>query len=98
MSSCSWIRTPNRARRVAMSHSPLTHEPDRPTQGEELMPPLEQGDRLDQPTFHARYEAMPPDTRAELIGGVVHMPSPAKRPHSRTVARVVRWLGAYEDA
>jgi Uma2 family endonuclease len=62
------------------------------------MPPLEAGDRLDQPTFHARYEAMPEDTRAELIGGVVHMPSPLKRPHGRMHVLVIRWLGAYEDA
>ena len=30
------------------------------------LPPLENGDRLDQKTFHARYEAMPEDCRAEL--------------------------------
>jgi hypothetical protein len=35
------------------------------------VPPLENGDRLDQPTFHARYERMPEDFRAELIGGIV---------------------------
>ncbi len=28
---------------------------------------LVEGQRLDQPTFHALYEAMPPGTRAELI-------------------------------
>jgi hypothetical protein len=32
---------------------------------------LVEGQRLDQPTFHALYEAMPPGTRAELIDGVV---------------------------
>lgn len=37
------------------------------------------GRRLDQPTYHALYEAMPPGTRAELIGGVVCMPSPVGR-------------------
>jgi Uma2 family endonuclease len=63
-----------------------------------LLPPLEAGDRLDQPTFHARYEAMPEDTRAELIGGIVYMPSPLKQPHGRMHVLVVRWLGAYEDA
>ncbi len=39
--------------------------------------PLVEGERLDQPTFHARYEAMPHGTQAELIGGVVVLPSPA---------------------
>ena len=38
------------------------------------LPPLVPGEHLDQPTFHERYEAMPPRTRAELIGGVVFMP------------------------
>ncbi len=36
------------------------------------LPPLEAGQRLDQPTFHERYQAMPPNTRAELVGGVVY--------------------------
>ena len=64
---------------------------------EEVIPPLEAGDRIDQPTFHQRYEAMPHGTRAELIGGVVHMPSPLKRPHGRMHYRVIRWIGDYED-
>jgi Uma2 family endonuclease len=62
------------------------------------LPWLEPGDHLDQPTFHARYQAMPEDTRAELIGGIVYMPSPLKRPHGRMHVLVIRWLGAYEDA
>jgi hypothetical protein len=33
---------------------------------------LVEGQRLDQPTFHALYEAMPPGIRAELIDGVLH--------------------------
>jgi hypothetical protein len=40
--------------------------------------PLENGDHLDQKTFHAQCEAMPPETRAELIGGIVYMGSPLK--------------------
>jgi hypothetical protein len=47
------------------------------------LPPLENGDQLDQKTFHARYEAMPEDCRAELIGGIVYMPSPQKLPTAR---------------
>src|SRR5688572_10903369 len=64
----------------------------------EELPPLEAGDRLDQPTFHARYEAMPPGTRAELIGGVVYMPSPLKVRHGRSSPVLGRWLSEYEDA
>jgi Uma2 family endonuclease len=62
------------------------------------VPPLINGDSLDQPTFHERYEAMPEGTRAELIGGVVIMHSPAKKPHSRNHGRIAKWLGRYEDA
>jgi Uma2 family endonuclease len=40
------------------------------------IPRLEAGDRLDQRTFHERYLAMPPDFRAELVEGVVIVPSP----------------------
>ena len=46
-------------------------------------PPLVEGQRLDQPEFHRRYEAMPPETRAELIDGVVYMPSPVSHAHDQ---------------
>lgn len=59
------------------------------------VPPLEAGDCLDQPTFHERYERMPPGTRAELIEGVVHLPSPVGEVHSQEHVRVVVWLGHY---
>ncbi|HYT90089.1 MAG TPA: Uma2 family endonuclease [Gemmataceae bacterium] len=59
------------------------------------LPPLENGDRLDQKTFHARYEAMPEDFRAELIGGIVYVSSPQKRPHGKTQQLVHHWLGEY---
>ncbi len=62
------------------------------------LPPLENGDQLDQKTFHARYEAMPEDCRAELIGGIVYMPSPQKVPHSKAQQLVVRWLDEYAEA
>jgi Uma2 family endonuclease len=61
------------------------------------LPPLEAGDRLDQKTFHERYEAMPEDFRAELIGGIVFMPSPVRIPHGRSQSRFVAWLGLYEE-
>jgi Uma2 family endonuclease len=60
------------------------------------LPPLETGDHLDQKTFHARYEAMPPSVRAELIGGVVYMPSPLKQPHGRAHPEVIGWLWYYQ--
>jgi hypothetical protein len=33
--------------------------------------------------FHRRYERTPPHFRAELIGGVVYIPSPLKPPHGK---------------
>jgi Uma2 family endonuclease len=62
------------------------------------LPPLQNGDHLDQKTFHARYEAMPEDCRAELIGGIVYMASPQKIPHSQAQQLVVRWLDEYTEA
>ena len=45
--------------------------------------------------FHALYEAMPPGTRAELIDGVVYMPSPLGHAHGRAQVPVIVWLGSY---
>lgn len=64
---------------------------------QEGVPPLENGDRLTQPEFHRRYEAMPNDVKAELIGGVVFMASPLKPRHGRAHARVMSWLGLYHS-
>src|SRR5438477_2701594 len=62
------------------------------------LPLLENGDRLDQKTFHARYEAMPEDVRAELIGGIVYMSSPLKPRHGRMHVKLMGWLWTYEEA
>jgi Uma2 family endonuclease len=61
------------------------------------IPPLMNGDHLDQKTFHERYVAMPSHVRAELIGGIVFMPSPLKRKHGRKGLRLCQWLAGYED-
>lgn len=63
-----------------------------------ILPPLEQGERMDQKTFHARYSAMPKHVRAELIRGIVHMPSPLLLPHSRGHQDANLWLQCYELA
>lgn len=39
-------------------------------------PPLQAGDRLTREEFERRYEAMPEVKKAELVEGVVYMPSP----------------------
>jgi Uma2 family endonuclease len=79
--------------------TPIINQPS-PGAGapEPAVPPLEAGDRLDQATFHQRYEAMPEGTRAELIGGTVHMPSPTKRRHSFHHGLVYLWLSRYRKA
>lgn len=60
------------------------------------LPPLRAGERLDQPTFHERYEAMPPETRAELVNGVVYMPSPVSYDHGEEDNNVCGWLFYYK--
>ncbi len=40
--------------------------------------PLESGDRLTRVEFERAYDAMPGLKKAELIEGVVYMPSPAR--------------------
>lgn len=62
---------------------------------EDELPPLRAGDHLDQQTFHRRYEAMPPKFRAELVKGVVIVPSPLGCPHGQIQARALTWLGTY---
>jgi Uma2 family endonuclease len=59
------------------------------------VPPLVPGQRLHRAEFHRRYEAMPPDTRAELIGGIVVISSPVGYVHGRNSANVVTWINLY---
>lgn len=59
------------------------------------VPPLRNGDHLDQKTFHERYLAMPEGFRAELIGGVVHVPSPTTNYHAVYHSKVNYWLEHY---
>jgi Uma2 family endonuclease len=60
------------------------------------IPLLEPGDRLTRDEFERRYEAMPHLKKAELIEGVVHMPSPVRqRHHGRPQSAFMWWLGEY---
>src|SRR5438045_2882298 len=77
-----------------MTTATFSKRRSQPTQ----LPPLEAGDLLDQPTFHVRYEAMPENTRAELIGGIVFMPSPLKADHGFSHADLMGWLQSYKLA
>ena len=59
-------------------------------------PTLENGDRLTRAEFERRYEARPDLKKAELIEGVVHMPSPTRfAGHARPHAATMLWLGTY---
>ena len=60
-----------------------------------LPPPLREGDRLTREEFLRRWEAMPDLKHAELIDGIVHMPSPVKLEHSDLHFRLGGWLSYY---
>ncbi len=60
-----------------------------------ICPPLIAGDRLTRAEFERRYEATPEHVKAELIGGVVYMPSPVTLPHGQSTANLALWLGYY---
>lgn len=58
--------------------------------------PLENGDRLTRCEFERRYTARPDIRKAELIEGVVYMPSPVRaRGHAGPVGVVTTWLVTY---
>lgn len=66
-------------------------------QGSEPIPPLEPGDRLTRAEFERRYQAMPQLAKAELIEGMIYMPSPVRfRRHSQPHAHMLGWLVQYE--
>ena len=56
---------------------------------------LENGERMDQKTFHERYLKTPPDFRAELIEGIVYVMSPLRISHGRSDYRFSGVLFAY---
>ena len=57
---------------------------------------LETGDHLTREEFHRRYSARPDIKKAELIDGVVYVPSPLRGDHhGEPHANVMLWLGYY---
>ena len=56
---------------------------------------LIEGDHLDQPEFHRRYEATPPGFRAELIDGVVSIPGRITADHGYAQCVAIGWLSVY---
>lgn len=62
------------------------------------VPPLQPGDRLNRAEFERRYHAMPDCKKAELIEGVVYVPSPARLRHGQPHGRIITWIGNYVDS
>ncbi len=59
------------------------------------IPPLQNGDRLTRDEFERRYTAMPNVKKAELIEGVVYMPSPVSNAHAGPHFNLNGWLFLY---
>jgi Uma2 family endonuclease len=62
-----------------------------------LIPPLETGDCMSRTEFERRYESMPWLKKAELVEGVVFVPSPVSKPHAQGHFRITTWLGLYAE-
>lgn len=60
------------------------------------VPPLECGDHLTRDEFERRYDASPGLKKAELLEGIVYMPSPVRlNHHGGPHADLIGWLGTY---
>lgn len=63
------------------------------------IPELRPGDRLTREEFERRYAAMPGLKKAELVEGVVYMPSPvSQEEHGGPHFDVIGWLAVYRAA
>lgn len=61
------------------------------------IPMLEPGDQLSRTEFERRYHAMSDSKKAELIEGVVYIPSPARcENHAEPHIDLSTWLGVYK--
>jgi Uma2 family endonuclease len=78
---------------MATPTAPTVEEDGAPTAAEPL---LESGDRLSRAEFERRYERMPRLRKAELIEGIVYMPSRLHaRRHAKPHLQLGTWLGTY---
>jgi Uma2 family endonuclease len=60
-------------------------------------PVLEAGDRLTRDEFERLYHKLPHVKKAELIEGIVYMPSPLRaKAHGKPQGHLATWLGNYE--
>ncbi len=64
-----------------------------------LLPPLQNGDRLNRDEFERRYNAMPQLRKAELIEGVVYMAAALRfKSHGQPHSDLIGWLWTYQVA
>jgi Uma2 family endonuclease len=77
---------------------PVTGTPTSSASADKRPPALHNGDRLTRAEFERRYQAMPHLKKAELIEGVVHVPSPVSRAHGTAHFDLINWLGFYKMA
>jgi Uma2 family endonuclease len=61
-------------------------------------PALVTGDRMSLEEFLCLWEELPDLKNAELIDGVVYVPSPLRLDHTDRDSRIIWWLKQYEDA
>jgi Uma2 family endonuclease len=84
----------------AITMSVLSHlaaKTDAPPDQTGEVPLLESGDRLTRVEFLRRYDAMPDLKKAELIEGVVYVPSPVRQKyHGKQHHHLLTWIGVYE--
>jgi Uma2 family endonuclease len=79
-----------------MVMTPVTTTPTAPAAERGRVPPLENGDRLTRSEFERRYDALPHLKKAELIEGVVYIPSPVRQTqHGEPHAHLIGWLVHY---
>ena len=62
---------------------------------QEMIQPLENGDRLGAAEYLRRYEVMPDVKKAELIEGIVYLPFPVRLAHGASDSLIQGWLGSY---
>ena len=78
-----------------LSQIPTLTVPRSPVKADGI-PPLNAGDRLSRAEFERRYQARPDLKKAELIEGVVHMPSPVRFvQHGQAHIALAGWLANY---
>jgi Uma2 family endonuclease len=75
----------------------MLNDVDKARHYEESVPVLESGDQMTQPEFHRVYEKMPQGFKAELVGGVVFVPSPLRISHGENDNDLGTLLGVYKS-